>query len=748
MSAIFGERLIFGQQDGPDVELIVFGDEFYARYETADGYTVVYDLDLGKYCYATIHDGRFVSSRTPLSKPAPIGFRKHFKESVTVRNEKFDAQYRNLRPQVDLLSASSNVMRTFGPNSGLLEGRQVSIGNVRGLTILVEFDDLQTNVTQEDVEALLNHDNYKANGNFCSVKEYYSIMSNGRLNYTNKVVGPVRLSKWQSYYINHHLASEAMELAINQFNLDLSEFDSRGEGLVDAVNFMYAGRSLYQGLLWPHNHYKNLTFGNYSTHFYTIQSLGRNKVDLSIGTFAHESGHMLCRFPDLYDYGQRDGDFENSSGLGKYCLMSSGNHNGNGKRPSPICAYLRDLAGWCQNEVILNNPGVYEAKHGDYSTIWRYRTEKPNEYYIVENRHQNDLDLALPDSGLAIYHCDTRGSNEYQDGTPDEHYQCALLQADGHFDLENTVNGGDSYDLFDAAQGTALSDTTIPNSREWDGTDSGLLVSDIGPTGDNMQFRVGSQSDVSTITKTVVADLLIPDSDPGGITSETEVSETGKLLNIKLALQITHTYRGDLKIELESPSKKIVTLFSNQGGSLDNLNLQLDSADFAPLQSLLNEEIRGTWGLHVEDLLKKDVGRLDTWSLTLEYESQDQSSSGEASPGLVIPDYNVNGIESPIHISDSGKAKGISIDVDITHPYRGDLQIEIVAPSGQRAILRNSNGISGTDLVESYSDLSTSSLKTLIGENTEGDWLLVVRDLLRYDEGVLNRWALTLIREQ
>jgi hypothetical protein len=40
MSAIFGELLTFGQENGPDIRLRVFGDEHYARYETVDGYTV------------------------------------------------------------------------------------------------------------------------------------------------------------------------------------------------------------------------------------------------------------------------------------------------------------------------------------------------------------------------------------------------------------------------------------------------------------------------------------------------------------------------------------------------------------------------------------------------------------------------------------------------------------------------------------------------------------------------------------
>ncbi|MDD1735983.1 MAG: metalloprotease, partial [Methanothrix sp.] len=62
MSVISGERLTFSQEKGPDVELKVFGDEFYSRYESLDGYSMVYDADLGLFCYAYLIKGEFVSS--------------------------------------------------------------------------------------------------------------------------------------------------------------------------------------------------------------------------------------------------------------------------------------------------------------------------------------------------------------------------------------------------------------------------------------------------------------------------------------------------------------------------------------------------------------------------------------------------------------------------------------------------------------------------------------------------------------
>ena len=72
MSVIKGESLTFPQENGHDVTLIVNGDEFYARYTTQEGYTVVYDENLGLYCYAKLMEGEFVSSGRPISKqPLP-----------------------------------------------------------------------------------------------------------------------------------------------------------------------------------------------------------------------------------------------------------------------------------------------------------------------------------------------------------------------------------------------------------------------------------------------------------------------------------------------------------------------------------------------------------------------------------------------------------------------------------------------------------------------------------------------------
>ncbi|WP_319547795.1 M6 family metalloprotease domain-containing protein [Desulfogranum marinum] len=487
MSSIFNEKLIFPQENGKDVELLVNGDEFYSRYETIDGYTAIYDSDIGEFCFAEKVHGCLVSSRITIDRKPPKRIKRHLRENSDIRRKKFDSRFTLMQPELSPV-LPFDTLRTFGPNNGLLNGRRVSMGKVIGLTIIVEFADVKSAVTKADVESMLNDDSYSSHGNHCSVREYFSNMSNGELDYANDVLGPITLPKNRQFYVNRPFFADVLNEIVAQ-GIELSRYDSLGEGVIDAISFMYAGRTLYQGWLWPHNHTLDWSSNGYSSNFYQISSLGLDTDGLSIGTFCHESGHMLCRFPDLYDYGKRDGDFQKSAGMGRYCLMSSGNHLDSGKTPSSISAYLRDLAGW-PKRVKVNSPKKYEIEHGDYSSVYIYETDELNEYYLIENRHTKGLDSHLPSSGIAVYHCDTLGSNEHQGGTPTAHYQCGLLQADGHLDLERNQNTGDSGDFFDDVQGIALSHDSVPSTLLWDGSDSGLSIKNISKSEEKMTFEV------------------------------------------------------------------------------------------------------------------------------------------------------------------------------------------------------------------------------------------------------------------
>lgn len=85
MTAIHGERHRLGQENGPEVELRVFGDEHRARYETLDGYTAVYDEVRGLFCYAKLEGGSFASTGVPITEPVPAGLTPHLDETPEAR---------------------------------------------------------------------------------------------------------------------------------------------------------------------------------------------------------------------------------------------------------------------------------------------------------------------------------------------------------------------------------------------------------------------------------------------------------------------------------------------------------------------------------------------------------------------------------------------------------------------------------------------------------------------------------------
>jgi M6 family metalloprotease-like protein len=752
MSAIHGERLILEQENGNPVSLIVSGDEFYVRHETLDGFTVVYDNRLGFYCYATLVQGRFKSTEIPIHKRPPMGTRRHLQESPKVRAVKFEERFKHLYPAERVVPGSGCVNFTLGANNGLLSGRRVSEGNVVGLTILVQFQDVRADITAEHVDALLNGENYSANGNYCSVREYYQLVSNGKLNYRNRVVGPISLSGNRRYYETTPLMREALLAAIQEYDLDLAEFDSRNDGIVDAVSFMYAGRTVYgingdsnnPSWLWPHNSKLNFQHNGISTNYYQISSLGRSPLELTIGTFCHESGHMLCRFPDLYDYGRRDEDFTESGGLSRYCLMSSGNHLNLGRTPAPICGYLRDLVGWPNKTIYLSDSGNYEVLHDDYGTMFKHLTDNLNEYFVVENRSKLGLNAYLSSSGLAVFHCDTEGSNEWQHGTAEHHYQCALLQADGRRDLENDRRG-DATDLFENVPGVALSNNTLPSSREWDGSDSGFIIRNISAPGEIMTFNVGLEPIdpfVGFVSGEESPDLLIPDNKPEGVQTKIKLSGEGVIKSIKVSVRILHAYQGDIRLELYSPQGTEILLHKAHELPGNDLMETYDSATHEALRSLVEEPFAGEWTLHIKDLLAQDTGRLNHWRIEVEYESADKTTEKIVKPALKIPDNDPQGVSSNIQIDDIGILKDIEVTIDISHTFIRDLRVELVAPSGHSVFLHDRQGGGADNIKRDYDRISLPELDTLIRLPIQGIWMLRLKDLEGFDEGTLNAWSM------
>nr|WP_317445493.1 M4 family metallopeptidase [Streptomyces collinus] len=105
--------------------------------------------------------------------------------------------------------------------------------------------------------------------------------------------------------------------------------------------------------------------------------------------------------------------------------------------------------------------------------------------------------------------------------------------------------------------------------------------------------------------------VSIPDNGPA-VTSDITVSgRSGNApANLQVTVDITHTWRGDLVIDLVGPSGTAYRL-KNFSGS--------DSADNVQETYTVNtssESANGTWRLRVQDQAAQDVGKINSWKLT------------------------------------------------------------------------------------------------------------------------------------
>lgn len=76
-----------------------------------------------------------------------------------------------------------------------------------------------------------------------------------------------------------------------------------------------------------------------------------------------------------------------------------------------------------------------------------------------------------------------------------------------------------------------------------------------------------------------------------------------------VAVNIVHTYSGDLKVDLVAPDGTVYVLQNRTGGSADNVNKTFTV-------NVSSEALNGTWNLRVNDNAAGDTGYINSWSVT------------------------------------------------------------------------------------------------------------------------------------
>ena len=349
--------------------------------------------------------------------------------------------------------------------------------------------------------------------------------------------------------------------------IDFSQYDNNLDLLIDALLIIHSGYASEQGMgsqcsanpppnrIVSQGHSASNPFvwtsqnGLYSIGGYAIAS-AYLRVCPDAATWAtesvmtHEFIHTFAT-PDLYDIALRSSGTSNSfGGIASYDIMSNPfGPNGDGVGGG-MSSCIKDRTGWI-SPTTIEYDGTYTVRPlNDYGDVYKitkgYATD--TEYLLIEYRANVGYDSALPGSGLLIYHIDRNLPQQDRAGFPSQsgwpqngnHYVCALLQADGKYDLEQGFNNGDGGDYFVPGMTLGPGPMVHPNTDSYQNgniVSTEITISDISFSSglDSMTFRIsglGSDPNGGTATTTPPSTSLpvVMPSTPAPIYATTTVA--------------------------------------------------------------------------------------------------------------------------------------------------------------------------------------------------------------------------------
>lgn len=125
--------------------------------------------------------------------------------------------------------------------------------------------------------------------------------------------------------------------------------------------------------------------------------------------------------------------------------------------------------------------------------------------------------------------------------------------------------------------------------------------------------------------------------------------------------------------------------------------------------------------------------------LKADYSVMNQAYQGANTDALAIPDNSNAGVASAIKVQRSGPSGVVQVQVSVSHPYRGELKLDLLAPSGEVVNLKPTDD---NDLDANIEETYTVNLGKV---DSLGIWQLRVADTSVVDSGTLNQWSIQFV---
>lgn len=455
-----GQKTMLTLADGTQVVAELRGDEFGHYYEAADGRVFV------ESAYTNIYEQ---------ADKAQILNRANVRRMA--RNAK-RAERRNARHN------------EFGVPTSYT-------GSKKGIIILVNFADKTFNAANNQAlfNNIANTEGFNQ-GNFNgSMHDYFTSQSNGQFDLTFDVVGPVTLSQNYAYYGQNNSDGDDMrpeQMVVEACNLvgdmvDFNDYDWDGDGEVDQVYIVYAGKGEADGgakdTIWPHEWELSETYSDFDIDGVHINTYacgpelnGSSQIN-GLGTICHEFTHCLG-LPDFYDTRTNGTNF----GMDSWSLMDYGCYNNNGYTPCNYTGYERMFCGWVQPIELTENMQVTGMKSlEDYGDVYiMYNPGHHDEYYILQNVQKKGWDLYAESKGLMIMHVDYDKDIWQQDvvNNTTSRQRCTIFPAD------NSLSSYSTYgDLFPYNSNNSFGNNTSPAAKLYNANTDGTKLMNIEITG-------------------------------------------------------------------------------------------------------------------------------------------------------------------------------------------------------------------------------------------------------------------------